>query len=230
IVLAAIGGIRLFSSLGAPAASAGASGSAAAAEPTAQPVVMGPLVIGAYAPRSFEPAFTFAVADTGWTANRDVPGLFSLIREGAPRGGLVFARVQEVVTSPCVGGDVAATAPIAGDTITLMQAVPHLQVSDVRPITVAGIAGQQAEITVSEAAQAACGGLAGGDIAILRAGDEDWSASPGERFRVVGVRVADQPVTILMSLDWTATHSVQELEELLQLSQRVVDSVAFVEG
>ena len=227
VVLATIGGLRLLSSLGAgPAASAAPSPSAAG--PSAQPVVMGPLPIGTYASRQFQPPFTFTVADTGWTANRDVAGLFGLIREGAPRGGLVFARVQEVVTTPCGVGDENATAPASSqDVIPQLQALGHLTVSDVKPATVSGAAGQQADITVADASLAACGGLAGADVPIFRAGGEIWGATPGERFRVVAVRVADQPITMVLSLDWTETHSVQELEELLQLGQRVVDSVEF---
>jgi hypothetical protein len=37
--------------------------------------------------------------------------------------------------------------------------------------------------------------------------------------------VAGQAVTIVMSTDWTETQSVQELEDLLELGQRIVDSV-----
>jgi hypothetical protein len=37
--------------------------------------------------------------------------------------------------------------------------------------------------------------------------------------------VAGQAVTIVMSTDWTEAQSVQELEDLLELGQRIVDSV-----
>ena len=223
IVVAALGGSRLLTN---PAATAAAS-LPQASEPLAQPVVMGPLQIGSYATRNFDPGFTFDIADTGWTANRDVPGLLALIREAAPRGGLAFARVQQVISNPCVQGDPGATAPSPADVLPQLQGLAHLEVSGLKSVTIGGAAGQQADVTVSDASLAACGGLAGADVAILQAGGEVWSATPGERFRLVGVRIDDQPVTILLSLDWTQTHSVQELEEVLQLGQRVVDSVEF---
>jgi len=227
VVLAAIGAIRLFGSLGAPAGSAGASPSTIAAEPTAQPVVLGPLTVGSYTPRSFKPAFTFGVGDPGWTANRDVAGLFGLIREGSPQGSLVFARVQEVITTPCGAADEGPSAVTTQDTLPQLQALAHLRITDVKAVAVGGVPAQQADVTVLDSSLAACGGLVGAEVPIFRAGGEIWGATPGERFRVVTVRIDDQPLTIAMSLDWTATHSVQELEQLLQLSQRVVDSVVF---
>jgi hypothetical protein len=54
-----------------------------------------------------------------------------------------------------------------------------------------------------------------------------WSAASSERFRLISVDVGDQAVTILLSADYTQTPSTQELENLLELGQRVVDSVGF---
>ena len=73
----------------------------------------------------------------------------------------------------------------------------------------------------------ACGGLVGADVPIFRAGDEVWGASPGERFRVAAVKVGDEVVTVVLSTDWTATPSVQELEDLLDVGQRLLDGVRF---
>ena len=73
---------------------------------------------------------------------------------------------------------------------------------------------------------AACGGLVGLEVALF-GGEEVWRASPGERFRLVSVGVGNQAVTLLLSTDWTQTPSVQELEDLLELGQRVLDGVGF---
>ena len=83
------------------------------------------------------------------------------------------------------------------------------------------------EVTVSDGVLAACGGLAGGEASIFRAGDEVWGAASGERFRLISVGVGDQAVTVLLSTDWTQTPSVQELENLYELGQHVLDSVGF---
>jgi hypothetical protein len=69
--------------------------------------------------------------------------------------------------------------------------------------------------------------MPGGEAAIFRAGAEIWNASPGERFELISVVVDDEPVTIVMSTDWTQTPSVQELVNLLDYGQRVINSVEF---
>ena len=83
------------------------------------------------------------------------------------------------------------------------------------------------DVTVSDGALAACGGLVGAEVALFGAGEEVWRASPGERFRLVSVDVGDQPLTVVLSTDWTQSHSVQELEELLELGKRIIDTVQF---
>jgi hypothetical protein len=64
-------------------------------------------------------------------------------------------------------------------------------------------------------------------VALFDTGEEVWRASPGERFRVISVGVGNEAVAIVISLDWSLTTSVQELENLLQLGRRVLDSVQF---
>jgi class 3 adenylate cyclase len=208
-------------------ASPGASPSAEA-PPSTQPVVIGPLPIGRYASGEFQPPVTFEIGDLGWTANRDRAEVLGLLREAAPRGSLFFLRVDEVIASPCVqGGEGTQTGPGAGDVLGDLEGLEHLELAGQQPVLVGGFTGQQVDVTVSDGVFAACGGLAGGDASVFRAGEEVWGASPGERFRLISVVVGDQPVTILLSTDWTQTPSVQELENLLEHGQRVVDSVGF---
>ena len=208
----------------------GASPTATAA-PAAQPVVMGPLPIGTYTSRAFQPPVTFDIADQGWTATRDRAEILGLIRDAAPRGSVSFLRVQEVIANPCVeggdGGEGAQTGPGAADLITELEALEHLSVANHQPAQVGGFTGQQVDVTVSDGVLAACGGLVGGEAAIFGAGEEVWKASPGERFRLISVGAGDQAVAILLSTDWTEIPSVQELEGLLELGQRVLDSVEF---
>ena len=198
------------------------------AVPTAAPVVMGPLSIGSYATRRFLPSLTFDVADTGWSANRDGPGLFALVREAPPLGSIYFLRVQSVVTSPCVSDPGSAgTELAANEVIPQLDALDHVELSNQQPAEVDDRLAQQVDVTISEAALAACGGVIGAEVGVFTAGGEVWSASPGERFRIITVGVGSQAVTIVMSIDWTQTHSVNELEGLLNLAQRMVDTVEF---
>lgn len=201
---------------------------ASGGEPAAQDVVIGPLAIGTYRSREFEPAVTFEIVDQGWTANRDLAEVLGLVREVTPRGNITLLRVTEVLADPCVGGgEGVQTGLAAGDLIAALETLPHLAVSEREAVQVGGSPGEQVDVTVSEGALAACGGLVGSEVAILGAGEDVWRASPAERFRLIAVDVGDLAVTILLSTDWMESPSVQELEDLLDLGQSIVDSIEF---
>jgi hypothetical protein len=189
---------------------------------------MGPLPIGRYRSGEFQPPITFVILDLGWTANRDLADMFGLVRESAPWGSVFFVRVSEVIEDPCVAsGEGAQTGPGAADLITELENLRHLELANQQPAEVDGFTGQQVDVTVSEGALAACGGLVGGEVALFGVGEDVWRASPGERFRLVSVDVEGQAVTLLLSADWTQSQSVQELEDLLLLGGRILDSVEF---
>lgn len=196
--------------------------------PTTQPVPMGPLEIGTYATVKFEPSFTLSIKDPGWSANRDDAGLFSLIREGEPRGSIVVARITEVGQSACqLGGGEGGSVPAVTDVITELRARDFLLVSDSTPVKVGSLDAQQVDVSVSEAALAACGGLVGQDATIFAIGSEVWGAQPGERFRLVAIPVGTAQVTVLVSLEWTQAHSVPEIEHMNQLGQNFLDGMEF---
>ncbi len=214
--------------VGAPTASGPSASLSADVERSAPPVVMGPLSIGTYTTSQFLPSVKFDVGDQGWVANRDGPGVFGLIRDAAPRGSVQFLRVREVVPSPCLAGaDDTSTGPALADPLGVVEGLEHLLLQDPKTTTVGEYQGHQVDVTVSEASLAACGGLVGADVPIFRAGDEVWGASPGERFRLITVDVGHEVVTIVLSTDWTATPSVQELEDLLDVGQRLLGGVRF---
>jgi class 3 adenylate cyclase len=204
-----------------------ATTSPAPAAPSPQPLAMGPLAIGTYAPQQFQPPFSFDIADPGWAASRDQPATLALLREDAPRGSVYFARVQQVMTNPCSEGGEGATGPAAEDVIGQLRALEHVEVTDEKPVEVGGVTGTQVDVTIADGAQAACGGVVGAEVPVFGLGDEIWHASPGERFRLVSVEVGGQEVTVLLSIDWTETHSVQELEDLLALGQSLLATVEF---
>jgi hypothetical protein len=174
----------------------------------------------------FKPDVTFDIRDGNWTASADVPEKLGLLRTVAPRGSVEFLRVQQVIENPC-GEDEIVTNPGAADLLAKLQTLPHLTVSEPVTVRVGGSVGRRMDISVADSSLAACGGLVGGGAALFRAAGEVWSATPGERFTLVIVAVGNDAVTIAVSTDWTQTPSVQELEGLNQLGQRVLDSVRF---
>jgi hypothetical protein len=223
VAIAVAVGSQLFPSSSAKASSPPSAG------PTVQPVVIGPLAIGRYASAAFQPPIAFDIGDLGWSASRDLPGMLGVLRDDAPRGSVYFLRVGEVIASPCSeAGAEGNTRPATGDVIAEMRALAHLTVEPAVPVTVGGRAGQQVEVTVSDGALAACGGLAGAEVSLFGVGEETWRVSSGERFRLTSVPVGDQEVKIVLSTDWTQTHSVQEIQSLYELGGRVVGSVAFL--
>ena len=223
VAIAALAGSQLLARPGA----SGAASPAASIAATAPPLI-GTLGVGRHASTAFQPAVTFEIRDPGWIANRDVAGMLSLIRDEAPRGSFSMLRVDEVVTNPCAGEGVGTkNGPGALSLLTQLENLQHLTVSDRVPVDVGGNAGNQVDITVSEAVLAVCGGLVGGDVALLIAGDEILGFTPGERFRLVSVGIGDEAVAILVRTDWTQIPSVQELERALELGQRIIDTVTF---
>jgi class 3 adenylate cyclase len=218
LAVAALGGSQLL-----PKASAAPT---VIATPLAQRVALGPLAIGTYKSVLFEPAVTFEIRDLDWTARSDSPATLGLLHDVAPRGTVEFLRVEQVVENPC-GADEATMNPGPADLLSQLQALDHLSVSEPKTVRVGGFTGRQVDIGVSDASLAACGGLVGGGVAIFRVAGEVWSGTPGERFRLVSLGVRSDAVTIVVSIDWTQTPSVQELESLLQLGQRILDTARF---
>lgn len=200
--------------------------------PTLRPVAVGPLDVGTYTTTQFQPAVHFAIPDTGWSGSRDTPDILDLVRQPDPPGSLDFLRVTKVIQSPCgPGEDETQAGPAATDVIEQLAALGgdggHIALSEQKDVVIGGIPGRQVDVAVADGALAACGGIAGGDVAVFAAGGEVWGAASGEHFRLVSVSVADQPVTILISTDWTKVPSVKQLEQIFTLGQQILDTVEF---
>jgi len=228
LIVAMVVGVSLGGLTGAAKASPTVGSSAEPQAPTPEPIVIGELQLGTYASTEFQPGIAFEIGEKNWAASRDAPGILGLVREAPPLGSIFFLRVDDVVQSPCgPGPDDQGTRPAATNLLDDLDALDHISLADRKPVEIAGLTGEQAEVMVSDGALAACGGLAGADVAIFQAGGEVWGASSGERFRLISVAVGETPVTIAVSADWTRTPSVQEVEQLLVVSQQILDTVAF---
>jgi class 3 adenylate cyclase len=228
VAIAAIAGSML---LGNPAASKAPSAAPSVpAAPSADPVAIGRLAIGTYATQEFEPPFTFRVGDQGWSANRDLPDTFGLVRDVAPLGSIYILRVRQVLSDACLQGVDPSELPVSGpgakSLLTQLEAIGYLDVSERQPVQVGGLEGLQVDVTVDQGAQIACGGFAS-EVPVFYAGQEIWGASTEERFRVISVAVDGEPLAIVMSTDWTQTRSVREFEALVTMGENVVETIRF---
>ncbi|HUQ43169.1 MAG TPA: adenylate/guanylate cyclase domain-containing protein [Candidatus Limnocylindria bacterium] len=220
--IVAVFGSQLLANLGA-----GSGATPGATAGSVRLLNVGPLDIGSYHSRFFDPGFKFDVS-AGWAAEQDAPEILRLVREG-PATRIDLLRVQEVIGNPCIeGGEGGPNGPGPGDLIRQLQGLGHLTLSETQTVRIGGSIGSQVDVSVADGALMACGGPIGGGASILRAGGEVWSAAPGERFRLTVVGVGNKAVTIIVSTDWTTTPSVSTLESVLGAGRRVVDTVSFV--
>lgn len=225
IAVAAFAGSRLF-----PSASASPSAGATPSAPGPRVLAIGKLDVGSYVSAQFQPAVTFDISDPGWSASRDLPEILGLLREDSPQGSVEFLQVQEVITNPCnAAAEGSETRPAVVDVISELKtlALGHISLSASKVVKVGGHTGEQVDVTVSNGALAACGGLAGGEVGLFGVGGDTWRASAGELFRLISVPIGDRSVTIALSTDWAQTQSVQELEQLFDSGQAIIDSVRF---
>ena len=237
IAIVAIAGLQALDRPGAspgasPAGGGGVTTAPTVGGPAMQPIVIGPLPLGSYTSQAFQPPVQLRIGDLDWSANRDTPVVLGLVRDVAPRGSVYFLRIQQVISNPCVEqGEGAQTGPGALSLLTQVENLQHLTVSERVDVQVGGFTGQRVDVTVSDGVLAACGGLVGGDVALFGVGEaaehEVWRVTPGERFRLISVDVEGQAVAIALSTDWTTIPSVQELENLLELGQRIIDTASF---
>jgi Adenylate and Guanylate cyclase catalytic domain len=222
--LAAFAGSRL---LVGPAASP-TPAVAASVPPSPRPLAIGSLSIGTYRSVAFQPSLTVDIVDSGWAGSRDTAGLLSLVREADPKGSIFALRVTQVISNPCVEGDLGSqTGPSTPDVLGELGRLAHVTVTNRTPTQVGGLAGNQAEVAIADAAQAACGGLVGSGIGVFVAAGEVWRAQSGEHFRVLAVGTGSRAVTLVVSADWSLAPSVQEVESLYELSNRILARVTF---
>ena len=116
-------------------------------------------------------------------------------------------------------------APGPADQLLQLQGLPHLTLTDPLTVRYGGYTGRRVDVTVADSALAACAGPVGGGVTLFSVAGEIWKASPGERFSLIFVGVGDQAVTIAVSIDWTQTQSVEQLENLRVAAEQILASV-----
>jgi len=193
------------------------------------PDVIGPLAIGEYAARDFAPPFTFAISDRGWALYQNDAGAIGLYHDADPRGWLDMGQIERLYTDACIeDGPSIPAGESAFDLVGALRSTSFLEVGAAVPMEIGERDALSMDIHVVDGAQAACGSLSGAGVAVLTLGDEDWRAQPGERFRLVAVDVGDETVSFLQSVDSSlAAGSVAELQQFLEVADRVVQSATF---
>jgi hypothetical protein len=185
------------------------------------------LPIGAYSTRDFRPPFSVTVSDPDWQAYRVSPEAVGLLREQAPAGHLDIGKIRGVITEPC---NPEGQAVSAGETpeqlMDAVRGVLFLNPGPEREISVGDYEGKAMDIVIDQGAQAACGGLAGGDIGVFKIGSVNWGGSPSELLRLIAVDVNGETVSMLLSGD-DPTGSVPSNEQFFNTAEQVVQSIKF---
>jgi class 3 adenylate cyclase len=193
------------------------------------PLVVGALPIGTYRADQFERPFRFVVGDLGWTLYRYQSEAIGLLREDSPAGRLDVTRVESLYANPCIPEDDLIPAGSTPDElVSALRQVSFLEVGDPTLVFIGGRPGVEINVTVDPGAQAACGSFGGAGIALLPAGGEAYVAQGGEQVRLVAVDLDGTAVTFLASLNAASpTSSVAELQEFLDVADRIIKSSVF---
>jgi hypothetical protein len=197
------------------------------AAPTSPPLVVGALPIGTYSTRDFRPSFSLTINEPGWQAYRVQSDAVGLLREEPPAGHLDIGKVRGVITEPCnPDGQAVSAGETPEDLMDAVKDVLFLRPSQEQELTVGDYEGKQIDIIVDPAAQAACGSLGGGDIAVFKIGTVNWGAAPGELVRLLAIDVNGETVSFLLSGD-DPTGSVPSNEQFFNSAEQVVQTVTF---
>jgi hypothetical protein len=198
---------------------------------------LGPLAAGTYTTRVFEPALTYTVPG-GWTNIEDLPGQVLFLPPGATHAGVDrgtsdYLGVYASIAAPlkdCSGHLDPTVAPGVAGYLSWLTGHPSLDVSDPKPITVAGLIGSVVDIGLRADATKVCSDPQQGidrfaEVAIgLSPSDFSASAIPSLSLRVELFDVNQRILAILVSdtraggsdeADWNAA------------AQGVIDTFSF---
>jgi len=226
-VLVLIIGAYVSGMLGTQAGNGGQSAAPTLAAATAPPLVVGVLPIGEYGTRDFRPPFSVTVNEPDWQAYQVTPEAVGLLREQEPTGHLDIGKIRGVITEPCNAlGQAVSAGETPEDLMDAVRGVLFLNPGPEREISVGDYEGKAMDIVIDQGAQAACGGLAGGDVAVFKIGSLNWGGSPSELLRLIAIDVNGETVSMLLSGD-DPTGSVPSVEQFMNSAEQVVQSIRF---
>lgn len=192
------------------------------------PLAIGRLEIGSYLADQFQPPFELVVSDPGWSVYRSGAEYVGMYFESQLQGRVDIGRIESVYLDACTADGLRVqTGSTPDELLGTLESIPHLSVGLRETITIGGHVGVAADVSISEAALAACGSFGLGEVTIFAVGTEAWRAQPGEQFRIKALDIDGTTVAIMLSTEAAAASSVSELERFFELAGRLVDRIAF---
>ena len=211
----------------------GASGPPAApATPTPVPIAhprIGPLDIGEYVTNSFQPRYTFAITDRGWSLVDETSSKIGFLYDRDLGGKVDVGQISTVYSNPCAqGGESLPAVNTSQDLVAALQALDTQQVVHLgkqTPLSVGDHSGVSIELSVDTSVLAACD--AGGGVAIFPLGGNPYLVQPGVLFKVDALDVGGTNVSFVSASNGTQDTSVTEIAAFFTVARRLVDSVRF---
>jgi hypothetical protein len=201
------------------------------------PTCAGPLEPGAHRSGLFIPPIDYIIpldSPVAWDNPEDRPGVFTLHPAGPRTDAIFFFRDVRVFTEGCDPRFDETVGNTAADIAGWMEANPGLIATNVQPVTHGGLRGVLLDIAASGTYTTVCpndgktypdglpilplfGGAGSGDLA--------WFVGGDERIRLY---LLDMPGggNLVIGVDAIAT----DFETLLEVTQRVLDGIAFDEN
>ena len=201
--------------------------------PTAPPATpkkpsIGELPIGEYVTGVFQPPFSFAVVDPGWSFTGEEGGFASFLYQGEPGGTLDVGRTTTVYPNPCGGGDPVPLITTPNELMTSLKDLTYLNMGEPRPVVINGRTGLTADAKVDQGAFAACSGPTGGGVAIFPIGRKDFTVEPGGDFRITALDVGGGNVAAVAFKTALAPGApVTQLESFYAVAKRLADTIRF---
>lgn len=173
----------------------------------------GELEPGTYRFEGFEPALELEIPGAGWQVGHFHHEIFDLFLEG-DFPAIAFARFPTVATpatSAAPGGS-AVPATSIDQVLDALGSNPNIVVTAVGPVEVAGLSGRTVDIEVTKE-----------QTALFGAGTEGFHFDPGfvGRFHLLAVEGG--------VLEIFVTHRDGQLEEAIEVTRPILDSVRIVE-
>jgi hypothetical protein len=168
------------------------------------------------------------IPEPGWQAYRVQSDAVGLLRQELPAGHLDIGQIRGVLTEPCnPEGQAISAGETPEDLMDAVKDVLFLSPGQERELTVGDYEGKEIDFIVDAGAQAACGSIAGGSIAIFKMGSVTWGADPSELVRLMAIDVNGQTISFVLSGD-DPTGSVPSNELFFNSAEQVVQTVKFL--
>jgi hypothetical protein len=188
------------------------------AEPRPLPEEEQTLRPGVYRSEEFAPSLSFRVGK-GWSTSPPELSDHLQITRGHTMGGMGFANAQEVYKPTETGTPEVVKAP--EDMVEWFQQHPYLRTSELEPVMVGGVEGEQCDLVLGDLPEDYLGVCGGECVPTLRFSDGSWLAFPkGAKARLIVLEDV-KGETLVMGFASPTTEFAEHASE----AQKVIDTV-----